>query len=132
MTLTPPNTDAHRFYCRAFISSMEAGAGATALIWYILGEGPAMEYLIFLVWSLLNLLVWSASFKEFLEHRRIPHLASLVVAKVLWLGVFVGILLCLKIENQKDFMTFLLGLNTPLLVLMGIVFRSWLVDGKRR
>ena len=131
MTLTPPNDDIHRFYKRAFISSMEAGVGATALIWYVLGEGPALEYLIILIWSLLNLLVWSASFKEFLERRRIPHLASLVVAKILWLGVFVAILLWLKIENQKDFLTFILGLNTPLLVLLGIILRSWWVDGKR-
>ena len=106
------------FLRRSLIASALLGllGGVFAAVYF--GPGVAGRYLLFLAWQLTNLLIWSASIRELLGNRRPALLVPLASLKFLWLALI--LLLCRQvgISGTARLWPFLLGFNTPFLVML--------------
>ncbi|NQU41664.1 hypothetical protein HQ520_00150, partial [bacterium] len=81
------------------------------------GPGLTGRYLLFLAWMMANLVLWAAGLSEIFGRRR-PHILIVAfTAKAIWIGVL--FLLCRQvgISGLRNFLAFLLGLNTPFLLM---------------
>jgi hypothetical protein len=106
------------FFRRSMIASAVVGllGGLFAAVY----AGPALagRYLLFLGWMLVNLMIWSVSLREFLGPRRPLVLVPLAAAKVFWLAALFVLCYFVGISGTARLSAFLLGFNTPFLVML--------------
>ena len=106
------------FYRRSIRASVILGS--VAGLFGVVYAGPRLGglYLLFLGWMLANLVLWGRALREILGRRRLWRLIALVGAKALWMALLVGLAAWMDIgESLRTFLAFLLGLNTPFLVM---------------
>jgi hypothetical protein len=104
---------------RSVRASWVMGALATLLVAVYAGASYAAAYALPLLWMLANFWIWKHSLNEILRPKRRAWALWLVAsAKVLWIGVCVS--LAVVTNSTHDFgrfLAFLLGFNTPFLVM---------------
>jgi hypothetical protein len=107
------------FFRRSLKASVIYGLLATLFtIVYAPGHfGTGLRYFYFLSWMLINLVVWSAGVRELLGKRRPVIIFSLINVKIFWILVLVITCQTPMLDGFENFLTFLLGINTPFLVM---------------
>lgn len=118
------------FFDRSVRASWAMGALAALLVAVYAGPAPAAAYVLSLLWMLVNLWIWRHSMSEILRpKRRRWALALVVAAKALWIGVCVGLAVATGATHYFGrLLAFLLGFNTPFLVMSLKAAGSLLVD----
>lgn len=109
--------NAESLIVRSIRSSIWFGALAALFGAYYAGWAPAGKYAAFLAWMLANLFIWTRSIREYLGNRRPAILLMLISLKTIWLGVLFLLASKLGIAGVRGFVAFLLGINTPFLVI---------------
>lgn len=105
------------FFRRSMKATVFLGALGALFAAVYVGYGAAGRYLLFLAWMLANLLLWAAGLREALGKRRTFPLITFGTAKFLWLAALYGLCAWAGIRGVANFLSFLLGLNTPFLVM---------------
>lgn len=106
------------FYRRSLLTSVAAGLLGALLTAVYVGPALAGRYLLFLTWAIANFALWRYGVREFLGRRRFFILVAAGAAKVSWLAVLMGFCYWLRTASSLgNFLAFLLGFNTPFLVL---------------
>ena len=107
------------FFRRSLKASLAYGLLVTLFtIVYAPGHfGTGLRYFYFLSWMLINLVFWSAGLRELLGKRRPAVILPLVSVKLFWITVLVITCQSPMLDGFENFLTFLLGINTPFLVM---------------
>ena len=105
------------FFARSMRATVALGLLGAAFGAVYAGFGLAGRYLLFLCWMVANLYLWAASLRELLGRKRAVLLAPLVALKILWIAVLLVLCAWVGIRGTPRLTAFLLGLNTPFLVM---------------
>lgn len=107
------------FFERSVRASYAMGALTALLIAVYAGPAPAAAYALPLLWMLANFWIWKHSLNEILRPKRRAWALWLVATgKVLWIGVCVSLAVVTNATHDFGrFLAFLLGFNTPFLVM---------------
>ncbi len=127
--MNPANAES--LIMRSIRSSIWFGALAAIFGAYYAGWEPAGKYAAFLAWMLANLFIWTRSIREYLGQRRPFILLILISLKILWLGALFLIAYAVGIAGLRSFVSFLLGINTPFLVIFLKILGSTMRERKK-
>ena len=118
MTGDPGPRSPENFYRRSMRVSVLVGVVGTLFAAVYAGPAVAWRYALFVAWMLANLALWSFGLREMLGPKRPRMLVLAGTAKVVWLAVLVGLCAWIKVgASRGNFFAFLLGFNTPFLVM---------------
>lgn len=108
--------DKSNLLTRSLKASAFLGGGATLFACVYAGYANAARYGVGLGWMIVNLALWRAGLREILHERRPLQSSVFLLGKVMWLGVFLFLAWALGLQKISFFVAFMLGLNTPFLV----------------
>jgi hypothetical protein len=107
------------FFRRSLKASVFYGLTATlfTIVYAPSHFATGARYFYFLTWMLINLVFWSAGLQELFGKRRPQIILPLMSVKIFWIAVLVITCQSPMLDGFENFLTFLLGINTPFLVM---------------
>ncbi len=110
-------SEVRSFYRRSCKASFFLGILVALVVSVHVGMPAAGRYLLYLGWMLTNLYLWDFGLSEMLGKKRGIVLFCLFSMKFLWILFLVSSVYSLGLESIEKKCVFLLGLNTPFLVM---------------
>jgi len=122
-------SEVRSFYRRSCKASFFLGIMVALVVSVHVGMPAAGRYLLYLGWMLTNLYLWDFGLSEMLGKKRGIVLFCLFSMKFLWILFLVSSVYSLGLESIEKKCVFLLGLNTPFLVMFLKVVGGLLTNG---